>query len=192
MTSASSEASQLLESGRKKWDAGDRMGALNLWESALDAQPTNQQRTAALYNATAVHASFGDIELAQITLRDAVQNGLDFQRAVESPEEIDPVMVKLRASQQVLIRLKRFAETTKRASGSVAEPPPYRAQKSPREASSRLLQKDLSEVLETDMKGIDASLIGILRRVLLVLVALTGLGVLLWFVGLQSLTPPSS
>lgn len=31
--------------------------------------PTISQRQAALFNSTAVHASFGDIELAQITLR---------------------------------------------------------------------------------------------------------------------------
>ena len=31
--------------------------------------PTQQERQAALFNSTAVHASFGDIELAQITLR---------------------------------------------------------------------------------------------------------------------------
>ncbi len=31
--------------------------------------PTEQERQAALFNSTAVHASFGDIELAQITLR---------------------------------------------------------------------------------------------------------------------------
>ena len=31
--------------------------------------PTQQERQAALFNSTAVHASFGDVELAQITLR---------------------------------------------------------------------------------------------------------------------------
>ena len=31
--------------------------------------PTTSQRHAALFNSTAVHASFGDVELAQITLR---------------------------------------------------------------------------------------------------------------------------
>ena len=31
--------------------------------------PTQEERQAALFNSTAVHASFGDVELAQITLR---------------------------------------------------------------------------------------------------------------------------
>ncbi len=39
--------------------------------SCILQDPTTSQRQAALFNSTAVHASFGDIELAQITLRGA-------------------------------------------------------------------------------------------------------------------------
>lgn len=46
------------------------MGALRLWEQALSTGPTREQRLAALYNAACVHASFGDLELAQIPLKD--------------------------------------------------------------------------------------------------------------------------
>ena len=46
------------------------MGALRLWEQALGTAPTREQRLAALYNAACVHASFGDLELAQIPLKD--------------------------------------------------------------------------------------------------------------------------
>lgn len=184
---ASSEASKLLDDGRKKWDAGDRMGALNLWESALKLNPTIEQRLVALYNATAVHASFGDIELAQITLRDAVQNGLDFQKVLEDPESIDPSMVQLKASQQVLIRLKRFAQATEKASKSASQPPMSSGVKS--KVSSGVLRSDLSEILETDMQGIDTSALGILKRVVLVILALSALGVGLWFFGLKYLSP---
>ena len=64
------QAEALLSQGRAKWDGGDRMGALRLWEQSLDAAPTPDQRRAALFNAAAVHASFGDLELAQIPLKD--------------------------------------------------------------------------------------------------------------------------
>jgi hypothetical protein len=69
LSSAAPQAARLLDEGLGKFNAGDRMGALMLWEKALASDPTAQQRQAVLYNATAVHASYGDIELAQITLR---------------------------------------------------------------------------------------------------------------------------
>ena len=116
-----SQAARLLAEGKAKYESGDRMGALRIWEQALEkvqpalssathtaAQsvtarrsgseegaalrrsrragrcppgrepaaahlpmqgPTKEQRVSALFNATCVHASFGDVELAQITLR---------------------------------------------------------------------------------------------------------------------------
>ena len=85
--------------------------------------PSQEQRQAAFFNSTAVHASFGDIELAQITLRGAVRlcpdsvyalemhytlltipslnrtdgigAGLDFDAALK-----DPAMVKFQGSPQ--------------------------------------------------------------------------------------------
>lgn len=44
--------------------------------------PTAPEAAAASWNATVVHCSFGDVELAQITLRDALAAGLDFERAL--------------------------------------------------------------------------------------------------------------
>ncbi len=86
--------------------------------------PSLEQRQAALFNSTAVHASFGDVELAQITLRgrmqaaaatrpscdlqtlrlhsecgavaDGITAGLDFDAALK-----DPAMVKFQSSPQV-------------------------------------------------------------------------------------------
>ncbi len=69
------QAEQLLSAGRAKYDGGDRMGALRLWEQALGTAPTREQRLAALYNAACVHASFGDLELAQIPLKDGALGG---------------------------------------------------------------------------------------------------------------------
>jgi hypothetical protein len=86
--------------------------------------PTQEQRLAALYNAACVHASFGDVELAQIPLKDgeaglpavhaacwlvttyscraAIYGGLDLAAALEQQDER---YVKLRASAQVGVPL---------------------------------------------------------------------------------------
>lgn len=174
------------------------MGALSLWERSLSSDPDPGQRQAALFNATCVHAAFGDVELAQITLREAVQCGLDFSKAVEEPMAIDPALVRLVASQQVLIRLRKFNESTLKSMGMNASSPPFAeprsfsvrtgsAQSSGRR--SAILEKDLSQILETDMQGIDTSAFGIVKRVAILLVALTSLGVVLYIVGIKFLFP---
>jgi hypothetical protein len=210
------------------------MGALRLWEDALGAGTTPEQRRVALFNSTAVHAGFGDVELAQITLREAVQGGLDFRAAVEDPAALDPLLVKLVASQQVLIRLRKFNEATlKKAGARAAAPPPAFAAgggagaRAGASARAALLEKDLSKILETDMQGIDTSALGecaqaaaaaaaagcgglaghartpqlpndarspdqallrcagIVRRVAILLLALSGLGAALFYLGLK-------
>jgi|Transcript_4973 hypothetical protein len=183
--SAFSASRELLSAGKVKFESGDRMGALRLWEQIPSKGPTQQERVTAAYNQTCVHASFGDLELAQITLRDAVLEGLDFKRMLEDPEAFDEDAVRLRASQQVMIRLRKFAEAAIKAAEE-------------RKAGAATVQKkeklralgvdtDLSEALSTDMTGIDTSILGIVRRVLLLLVALSVGGVGLWFVGLKYL-----
>ena len=97
--------------------------------------PSQEQRQAAFFNSTAVHASFGDIELAQITLRGAVRlcpdsvyapkrhytlltipslrrtdgigAGLDFDAALK-----DPAMVKFQGSPQVQKLFSRLCALT--------------------------------------------------------------------------------
>ena len=161
------------------------MGALRLWEDIPSKGPTQQERVTAAYNQTCVHASFGDLELAQITLRDAVLEGLDFKQMLDNPTAFDEDAVTLRASQQVLIRLKKFSEAALKA---VEE----------RKSAAAVVQKkgkqrplgmdtDLSEQLATDMAGIDTSIVGIIRRVLALLLALSVGGVALWFIGLKYL-----
>jgi len=192
------QAGQLITQGKQKFEAGDRMGALRLWENALkpEADADIDQRKIALFNATCVHASFGDVELAQITLREAIQLGLDYGKAVQTPDEVDSALVPLIASQQVLIRLRKFNEATLKAIGAASvPPPPFSASKTTTTSSKRgssILQDDLSRVLETDMQGIDTSIFGIVRRVLVLLLALSGLGVALYLIGLQYLFPDVS
>lgn len=79
------QAETLLSQGRAKYEGGDRMGALRLWELALEQAPTPDQRRAALFNAAAVHASFGDLELAQIPLKDGASARARGWFAVEEP-----------------------------------------------------------------------------------------------------------
>ncbi|GFH23075.1 uncharacterized protein HaLaN_20629, partial [Haematococcus lacustris] len=64
------KVSELLSEGKRKYESGDRMAALRSFETALaQAELSAKDRQAALYGSLAVHASFGDVELAQITLR---------------------------------------------------------------------------------------------------------------------------
>lgn len=160
------------------------MGALKLWEDVPTTADT-QERVTALYNCTCVHAGFGDVELAQITLRDAVLQGLDFKQMLENPTAYDEDAVTLRASQQVLIRLRKFSEAALKA----AEDRKSAASVVQRKEKKRALtmEEDLSERLETDMSGIDTSIGGIVKRVLLLLLALSVGGVGLWFLGMNYL-----
>ena len=184
----------MLSDAKQKYDANDRMGALYLWEQALKKdEADNSQRVAALYNATCVHAGFGDVELAQITLREAVQRGLEFSKAIQDPEALDPSLVKFVASQQVLVRLKKFDEATRKAMGAAAAPPSFNSsgssQSRPRRNKPSVLDNDLSKMLETDMQGIDTAVFGIIRRVAVLLAVLTAMGVSLYLVGIKYLFP---
>jgi len=161
------------------------MGALRLWEDIPSKGPTQQERVTAAYNQTCVHASFGDLELAQITLRDAVLEGLDFKQMLENPTAFDEDAVTLRASQQVLIRLKKFSEAALKAAEARKSAAAVVQEKSKQRPLG--MDTDLSEQLATDMAGIDTSIVGIIRRVLALLLALSVGGVALWFIGLKYL-----
>ena len=241
--------------------------------------PTREQRLAALFNAACVHASFGDLELAQIPLKDgepvapacvhgvavgcggawvgvrlshvcvvvnsplppssppaAIYGGLDFQQAMSGA---DPTYVRLKASAQVLIQLRKFNEQVlkAKAGGGAAAPPKYASSASgaaagggSRASGKGVLGRDMSDVLSTgehsgvgvwmwqlpgallhrrggahaprqrqppmrgahlasrpaaDAESIDASIGGIIKRVVVLLLALSGLGVALWFGGMK-------
>jgi hypothetical protein len=186
VTVSSAEARELLAAGKVKYESGDRMGALKLWEDVPQKSPDKHERMTALYNCTCVHAGFGDVELAQITLRDAVLQGLDFKETMTDPESFDEDAVKFIASQQVQIRLKKFSEAALKAA---AQKQVVASSKSSRPVRRDIMQEDLTDVLETDMSGIDTSVLGIVKRVLVLLVVLSTAGVALWLVGLNYLFP---
>lgn len=56
-----------------------------------------------------------------------------------------------------------------------------------RASGKGVLGKDMSDVLSTDAESIDASVGGIIKRVLVLLLALTGLGAALFYLGLKYL-----
>ncbi|BDA50696.1 hypothetical protein COCOBI_16-3720 [Coccomyxa sp. Obi] len=188
-TLASSEAAECISRGLEKYANGDRMGALKFFEESLQKDPTTSQRQAALFNSTAVHASFGDIELAQITLREGVNRGLDFEGALKSTD--DPQLVRFQGSPQIVIQLRKFAEAVRRIKGAVGPADKPAAVPAGRSAGGGgYLGRDMSSMLRTDMTGIDPSLGGIFKRVAGLLVTGLVLGTILFYVGLQ-LTFPS-
>lgn len=169
--------------GREKHDKGDRMGAVMLYEKALKKDPTVQQRQDALYNSTCAHAFAGDAEFAQVTLRDAIVAGLDLEATMK-----DPKAVKLQASQQVIIQLRKFAEKVQKsrpkptaATNNDAVSAPQSP--SPSTAKRLSLDSDASQLLSTDMTGLDTSIAGVVKRVVLLLLVLIALGIGLFFVG---------
>eukprot|EP00775_Hariotina_reticulata_P013781 gene13781-13902_t len=187
------DGAELLRQADAKYVAKDLMGAMKLYEDVLAQEDVaTRQRQAALYGSTAVHAAFGDVELAQITLREAIKQGLDFEQALA-----DPDMVDLVTSPQILIQLKRFNQQAQQAvaarsrsrmpiTGSVG-----RGAKTKRSSSSPLDQ-DLGSILGTpdsDTAAIDTSVGAIIKRVLLVVLVGCGLGTALFFIGLETLFP---
>lgn len=125
----------------------------------------------------------------QVPLRDAIGLGLDFEQALQNPE---PGMLKLKASQQVVIALKRFSKTVGKIAKERAEYNPVKGmQLTPAGVRTAMSQEDISNLVGTDMKGagMDKTLGGILKRVALLLLALVGMGVGLYVLGLQFLFP---
>lgn len=162
------------------------MGALRLYERALEQDLSIEERQQALYGATVVHASFGDIELAQMTLREGLDYGLDFEAALG-----DSSLVKWKSGAQVLAQLKKFARTVKSVREAVKPAPKSRGreQLSLGDGSGGFQRPnanmDLSEMLRTDITGMDATVTGIVKRVTLLLVVGLLLGTVLFYLGLE-------
>lgn len=185
---ANAKADTLLAQAKAKYERGDRMTAMKLYEDVLKEGPTPSQRLAALYGCTAVHASFGDIELAQMTLRDAVREGLDYDKAVE-----DPANVTIVASPQVTIQLRRFAAQTVKAMASRPAPAPPRPSYSRSSSSSSgSSMPDMDAFVgsaKSEQAEVDTSIPAIIKRVALLLLVGLGLGTALFFLGLEYLFP---
>jgi len=129
------------------------MPALKLYEAVAARRPPaedagDRERRAALFGATAVHTAFGDVELAQITLREGVASaGLDFEAAMT-----DPALPALVGATQIVIQLRRFnagllqkqaaaAAAQGRAGAGVGGAPAAAAASSPRAAPARVPKK---------------------------------------------------
>ncbi|GAX73038.1 hypothetical protein CEUSTIGMA_g490.t1 [Chlamydomonas eustigma] len=182
---ASSKAAQLLTAAKQKYESGDKLQASKLYEDVLLESPTAPQRQAALFGNMAVHASFGDVELAQMTLRAAIQEGLDLEQALQ-----DPDLPEIVTSQQILIQLKRFnQQVLKSQLMSASRPQTFTAA---RARSTRATDLDLEDILgkpNSEKLDIDASPLGIAKRVAVVLLTGVLLGTVLFYIGLESLFP---
>lgn len=170
-----------MQRGKDRYEAEDRMGALRHFESVLKKNPSPEEKQAALFNATCVHAGFGDVEIAQLSLRDAVTSGLDFEQALKNPD-----LLKMNAPTQVMIQLKKFAETVKRVRAAVSPQAALKVPPPGKDANTRrsLFEQDVSTVLRTDITDMDASALGIVKRVgALLLIGIVG-GTAIFYLGL--------
>ena len=91
-----------------------------LWSTQLKQtvamqSPTQQERQAALFNSTAVHASFGDVELAQITLRGMPLVTLSID-AIFKADDVTCVSLKGFHALMSLLLLLRFCACLQRVS----------------------------------------------------------------------------
>ncbi|EFJ53096.1 hypothetical protein VOLCADRAFT_120180 [Volvox carteri f. nagariensis] len=170
-------ADSILAKAKAKYTEGDRLQAMKLYEDVLNEEPTPEQRRAALFGVTAVHASFGDVELAQMTLREGLRNGLDYEKALEDPSYIT-------------IQLRRFAQQVQIAMAN--RPPTERPYGSGRSRPASTGGQDLDSILGSaggDTAEVDTSIGGIARRVALVVLVGVLMGTALWFLGLEYLFP---
>jgi len=102
---AQSKTAEALEKSKVLYKSGERMQALKLLET-LDLESANMaEQQAILYNMGCCHTAFGDIESAKMSLRGAIDRGLNFEEALT-----DPQYIKMEAAAQLRIQLKRFAK----------------------------------------------------------------------------------
>ncbi|KAK9859327.1 hypothetical protein WJX84_001281 [Apatococcus fuscideae] len=187
---ASSQAGSTIAAGQQKYKAGDRMGALKLFEDAVKQDPSIPERQSAHYHEMCVHASFGDVELAQISLRSGLNAGLDFEAALSNPD-----FIRMQASPQIAVQLKRFAAAARKIKSALQPSGPPRkaaagggssAGQKPAELGSIPSAQDLASLFDTEKTGLDTSIAGIAKRVAILLLLLSALGVGLFFIGLKS------
>ena len=172
------QAANLLTSASDELAAGNRATALRLFEQAARAASSRPEAAAAAWGAAVVHTSFGDIEPAQAQLRAASDAGLDLAAALAGTDST-PGVIPFRGAPQITTQLKRFAADLARAKKAAAAAPPPSVPP-PSTSAASPVPADLSA-------GIDGSVPAIIKRVVLLLLALVGLGVGLWAYGLKYL-----
>eukprot|EP01023_Acetabularia_acetabulum_P016164 TRINITY_DN17985_c0_g1_i1.p1 TRINITY_DN17985_c0_g1~~TRINITY_DN17985_c0_g1_i1.p1 ORF type:complete len:273 (-),score=25.64 TRINITY_DN17985_c0_g1_i1:1258-2010(-) len=167
----SQAAEDEIKKGLYQYKSGNKMAALESFENSLKQEPSEGQSQAALFNATCVHANFGDVELAQVSLREAVIVGLDFELAVAQPSEL---MLQISTPTQILLQLKRFSNSVGQKQLSPKQPEMESPQSSPGG------QGDAENLFSTEVRGMDTSVLGVVRRVLVLLLVLSAFGIALF------------
>ena len=212
MAEGGGAAGRLIEEGIEKYNKLDRMAAINLFEKASSptSNPTEEELQTALLGATCSHAYFGDIELAKVTLRAAVEAGLDYETAMADPA----CPFQLEASSQARVQLREIARkavaqrdsAAAAAAAAAASLPTFpdrgggAAEPAARPSGSNLPPLDLSNPgvragnappgLETvEIKGMDASPIAVVKRVGKLVVVMAVVFGVLFAAGLQYAFP---
>jgi len=183
------KSQELLDEGKALVTAGNRMGAIRAFEEALAEDPSPAQRQESLYSIMVCHASFGDVELAQITLREAIQAGLALDDALRNDSYLP-----FTASKQAQIQLRKFSEiyikSVQKAEAQAPAPATLDSatlnKSRPKKSVQELLgTRDVSGMTSTTLTGIDTSVAGIFARVAALVAFLIVFGIAAYFIGLD-------
>lgn len=123
----------------------------------------------------------------QVPLREALTLGLDFEAMLAEPAA---GMVPWKSSRQVQLSLQKFAKTMANVE---AKPDMYNPTRgldlTPKGLKTAFQSADVGDIVGADIRGMDTSMLGIFKRVVVLLLVLVGLGVGLWFIGLEYMFP---
>jgi len=177
------QSASLLADAAAEYASNNRMPALRLFDAALACASSREEAAAAAWGAASVHASFGDVEPAQISLRAALDAGLDLDKALAvRPGDSTGLLVPFRGAPQITRQLKKFAWAGGRARAAPPPPPP-------KPAAVATGPGGRQSAVPADLDGIDGSVGAIAVRVAGLVAALLGLGVGLYLYGLRFLVP---
>jgi len=91
------DVAEEIVAGLREYQSGERMAALKRFEKTYQSDNGNlDQRRDLCYLCACCYAAFGDIELAQIYLREAIELGLDY-----SEEQSNPRLMRMEVSAQM-------------------------------------------------------------------------------------------
>jgi len=119
------QSASLLADAAAEYASNNRMPALRLFDAALACASSREEAAAAAWGAASVHASFGDVEPAQISLRAALDAGLDLDKALAvRPGDSTGLLVPFRGAPQITSQLKKFASAVAPPRARPPAPPP--------------------------------------------------------------------
>lgn len=176
------QSASLLADAAAEYASNNRMPALRLFDAALACASSREEAAAAAWGAASVHASFGDVEPAQISLRAALDAGLDLDKALAvRPGDSTGLLVPFRGAPRSRASSKNSRRPS-RARGPPPRPPP-------KPAAVATGPGGRQSAVPADLDGIDGSVGAIAVRVAGLVAALLGLGVGLYLYGLRFLVP---